>query len=732
MSVLSKIRSRAGLLVAVIGIALFAFILGDIFTSGRSVFSAKETNVGVIGGEEVSIMEFEKKVQEQLETMKKNNPNQPIDEAKTDQVVQTTWNQTINEKIFNREFAKVGVSVTGDELTDQMEGKDPNPVMNQYFSDQKTGQIIPQYARPDGKLNVKEVRKYVAGMNEEAEKSWVMLEKYVRETRKQAKYMNLIKKGLYVTTAQAKHDSADASSIYSIRYIAKKFNTAPDSTIQVTDADLLTWYNAHQYRFKVKEPVRSIEFVNFEITPTRKDINELKGDMNNMVAEFKTKTGKDDSAFVQGESDTRNYATKLLKRSQLTAGLDTVFPEAEAGTVVGPVQEGNKMMLYKLISKETSSDSAKVRHILIGYKSPSSRDSTVRRTKAEAKLRADSVLALIKSKKKKMEDLVETYTDDGGSKNPATKEGEMGYHGIYGWYTNETGFAPAFKEFGLNGKKGDVAIVETEFGYHIMEILDKTRESPKYKVVSIERQVQPSKATIDSVYLKANTFAGKNTTSELFAAAVVKDGLNKRMASDIHPTDHAINGLESPKELVRWVFADERKKGDVSQPFQLGERFVVASLTAVKEKGIADLASVKDKVEQEVKKEKKAEKFIELFTKEGAGVTKIEDLAAKLREPAQVADNVNFANSFIPGVGQEYDLIGFLTGAKEGSISKPIKGNNGVYVVSVQKIAKNPATPDSKTLKKQNMASLQSRVDQDMFEALKENAGIKDNRAKFF
>ena len=263
-------------------------------------------------------------------------------------------------------------------------------------------------------------------------------------------------------------------------------------------------------------------------------------------------------------------------------------------------------------------------------------------------------------------------------------------------------------------------------------MLDKTKDSPKYKIVSIERQIQPSKATIDSVYLKANTFAGKNTTTELFEQAVAKEGMNMRKASDIHPADHTISGLESPKDLIRWVYADDRKKGEVSQPFQLGERFVVATLTSIKEKGIADLADVKDKVETEVKKQKKAEKFIELFSKASAGISRIDDLAAKMREPAQMADNLNFSNSFIPGVGQEYDLIGFLVGAKEGMISKPIQGNSGVYVVEIVKTAKNNNGTDSKSLKKQNMTSLQTRVDQDVFEALKENAGIKDNRAKFF
>jgi peptidyl-prolyl cis-trans isomerase D len=732
MSVLSKIRGRAGLLVAIIGIALFAFILGDIFTSGRSMFSSRETNVGVIAGEDVSINDFSRKVEDEIEQMKKNNPNQPVDETKTDQVVQNLWQQTINEKVLNREYDKVGITVSTPELRDQMTGNDHNPIMEQYFTDQQTRKIVRQYATPDGRLDMNEVRKYVSKMNDAAEKSWVLVEKYVREGRKQIKYNNLIKKGLYVTRAQAKRDSADAASTYSIKYIAKKYATEPDSTTRVTDAELQTWYNAHQYKFKVKEATRGIEYVAFPIAPSKKDISDMKAEVKGLAEEFKNHKGKEDSAFVLGQSDSRTYVTRYVKKGSLSPEIDSIVAQGVPGTVVGPVEEGTKLVLYKVLGSKHSSDSAKVRHILIGYKSPSARDTTIHRTKEQAKLRADSVLAMIKSKKKKMEDLVAVYTDDPGSKNPATKEGEMGYKGIYGWFTNETGFAPAFKEAGLTGKKGDISIVETEFGYHIIEVLDKTKESDKAEIVTIERNEEPSKSTIDSIYLQANTFAGKNTNTELFEKAVVKEGMNKLLASDIKSTDRTIRGLESPKELVRWMFAEERKKGEVSQPYQLGERFVVALLSSVKEPGIAPLEEVKDKVEPEVKKEKKAEKFIAMLSKASAGAAKIEDVSAKLNEPAQSAENLSFNNSFIPGLGQENEVVGVVTASKAGTISKPIMGSAGVFVVSVEKITKTNSTMDSKSTRKQSETALQSRVDAEVFEALKDNAHIKDNRAKFY
>ncbi len=729
MSVLSRIRSRAGLLVAVIGIALFAFILGDIFTSGRSMFTSRETNVGVIAGEEISIVDFQRKVQEQLNQMKESNPNAQIDEASTDQVVQQLWNQTVSEKIFFREFDRVGISVSADELTDRMVGKDPDPVMNQYFQDPQTHQIRRDFATPDGRLNMALVRKYVSGLTDKDEKYWVQLEKYIRDNRRQVKYMNLIKKGLYITTAQARQDSADAAIIYNIKYVSKKYNTASDSAIQVTDAELLTWYNAHQYKYKIKEATRGIEFVTFDIKPSAKDIDDMKTDLKGLVAEFKTKTGKEDSAFVQAESDSRRYNIEYHKKGTLPASVDSMVSISSAGTVLGPVEDNGKLTLYKVLGTQVSSDSAKVRHLLVGYKGPATRDSTIHRTKEQAKLRADSLFNLVKTKKKKLEDLIDQFSDDGGKKAP---EGKEGHGGIYGWFTQESQLVPEFKKAGLTGKKGEITVVETAFGYHIIEVLDKTKESEKNMVVTIERQEQASKATIDSVYLKANTFAGKNVTTEQFEKAVAKEGMNKRVAAEIHATDRTINGLDAPKELVRWVYADDRKKNEVSQPFQLGERFVIATLISMKEKGIAPLEEVKDRVTAEVKKQKKAEKFMDEMAKASAGVSKIDDLASKMREPAQTADNVNFSNSFIPGIGQEQGLIGDVVCAKPDMISKPVQGNSAVYVFTVVKSAPVGMTPDVKTMKKSKLQNLQSTVDSEVFDVLKENADIKDNRAKFF
>jgi peptidyl-prolyl cis-trans isomerase D len=729
MSALSRIRSRAGLLVAVIGIALFAFILGDIFTSGRSIFTGRETNLGVVGGKEIPFLDFDKKIDDQLEQIKKGNPNAPPpDETKKDQLVQSTWQQTVNEMIYNKEFDKIGITVSSDELTDQMLGKEPNAAMSQFFSDQQTGQILRQYARPDGRLNVIEVRKYVANMNEEAEKNWVFLEKYIRETRKQAKYMNLIKKGLYITNAQARHDSIDASESFNIRYVAKKFNTPGDTTtVAITDADRLNWYNAHQYKFKVKEASRSIEYVTFDITPSRDDIEKRKKEMNGLVDEFKTKKDREDTAFVASESDTRNYTTRYVKKGALAPSVDSIIQMGNAGTVIGPVEERDRLVLYKVLGTRIASDSAKVRHLLIAYKGSARADSSIRRTKEQAKHLADSLLTLVKSKKKKLEELVPKYTDDPGSKD--TPDGKPGNRGDYGWMTDESGFVQAFKDAGMKGKKGDISVVETEFGFHVIEVIDKTKDTRKVQIVTIERQEVPSKATIDSVYLMANTFAGKNTSSDLFEKAVVKEGRNKLIAKDLKAIDRSIRGLESPKELIRWMFADERKKGDVSQPFQLGERFVIASLTSVKEKGTAPMEEVKDQVDMEVKKQKKADKYIAQFN--AAGASKIEDLAAKMREPAQNAENLNFNNSFIPGLGQENEVVGVVTAMKENVLSKPIQGTNAVFVVVVDKMNKQ-SMPDARNLKKQNLAMLQGRVMAEVEDALKENANIKDNRAKFY
>lgn len=709
MTVLAKIRNRAGLLVTIIGVALLVFILQSALESGNFFFGNSDRNVGEIAGKSIAYEEFNSKVQEAIEARKKSSGQSTIDEATTDQIVQQIWNQTLGEMILNKEYEKLGIAISEDELYDLMLGKNPHAYIKQYFTDQKTGGILTMFANPQtGELYMSKVLEYTKQMNEEQEGSWVMLENAIKQARIVEKYNNLVKKGLYITTSQAKDDYFAQNKSFNISYVVKKYASLPDTAVTVDENDIKNYYNEHSNEFK-QETSRKIEYIAFDVLPSGEDTAEIKTDINRVANEFKTKTAAEDSAFVIAESDSRNFDTRFSKKGTLSLQIDTIMFNSPIGTVVGPYLENNSFKIAKLISIKAMPDSVKARHILI---------KIVDGDTATAMRKVDSLKKMITPKN--FADIALKNSEDVGS---AIKGGDLG------WFT-EGAMVPPFNDACFNGKKGDMPVVQSQFGVHLIEILDKGVASTRVQVATIDKAILPSAKTLQSVYGKAAEFSGKNNTADLFDKAVIAENLNKRVADNIAEGSKTIPGIESPKELVRWLY--EAKKGDVSSAFELGNKFVIAHLVEIKEKGIAPLEQVKDEIEVKAKQEKKAENFIAQFNTSLTGVSVLDAFSKKVNIPVEKMENLTFSSSTIQNIGQEAEVTGTIVTLKKNSLSKPIKGKSGVFVVSVDAIKEAPVTKDYSATKMQSGSGLQSRVDYEVFNALKENAKVIDLRWKFY
>ena len=453
--------------------------------------------------------------------------------------------------------------------------------------------------------------------------------------------------------------------------------------------------------------------------------------IKSVTANFKTIKPAEDSTFVITESDDRMFDMSFHGKGTLSPQIDSTMFNSEVATVVGPYNENGILKVSKLIAIKKSADSAKVRHILIAYKGSGASES-VTRTKAQAKTMADSLQGLIK-KGAKFTDLVEKFSDDGGKKMPPNKkEGEyyLGKGGDYGWLNPNSQFVEPFKNAALFGKKGDIVVVESQFGYHIIEVLDSKGSQKKVQVATIERKLEPSSKTLQTVFVKASEFAGTNKTNELFQKAVVDGKLNKRVVDNIKENDKTIAGVESPRTLIRWAY--DNKKGTVSEPLQFGNKYIVAALTDIKEKGVAELERVKDDVKAKVIKEKKAEMLTNDFNTAMTGGIQIDALAAKLNLTATQAQNINFNTNAIPEQGNQPAVIGVVTASKAKTISKPIAGRDGVFVVSIESRTDASAQKDYKAQQTAAMAQLTPRVDYEVYDALKLNAKIVDHLVKFY
>ncbi|MGZ3930427.1 MAG: peptidylprolyl isomerase, partial [Bacteroidia bacterium] len=227
----------------------------------------------------------------------------------------------------------------------------------------------------------------------------------------------------------------------------------------------------------------------------------------------------------------------------------------------------------------------------------------------------------------------------------------------------------------------------------------------------------------------ANEFGGQNNTAELFNKAIDVQKLNKRLAENIKESDRALPGLEGTKELVRWVYS--AKKGEVSPVFEFKDKFIVANLTGIREKGTLPLEEVKEEVIAKARREKKAEDYVKEFQAKAAGSSSVVDVASKLGLQVEKQDNLTFAAFNVAGIGREDALIGTAAAMKQGAISKPIIGENGVFVVNVSAINSPPDPADYKNVKMQTEQGLAGRADYEVFNALKDKANIEDHKSRF-
>lgn len=730
MSVLESLRKRSGLLVAFVGIALLAFVLMGLFQRDSSLFGRGENEIGEIAGKSIDLKEFKAKVDETAEMQKRNNNKASLDQNEMDNIVQQVWNQMINEQVLNKEYEKLGIAVSDEELYDLMVDH-PHQALIRNLSDPQTGKVAPMFAdEKTGEVSPAKIRQFTQSMTDEQEKQWAQLENYIRQIRTVEKYNNAIKKGLYVTKAVAKSNYIAQNTNSDIKYVVKNYNTIVDSTIKPTDAELNEYYKSHQNEFK-QETSRKIDYVAFNITASPEDIEETRKEMNSIAEEFKTKKADEDSSYVVSQAGSRYYDMSFHTKGTLSPEIDTTMFKSEVGTVVGPYMENGSFVIAKLVASKTAADSAKVRHILIAYEG-SGASADVKRTKEQAKKEADSLLTVLKKERNRFVEFVDKYSDDNGKKMPPNKKEEEDYPGKggdYGWMNANSGFVEPFKNAGLDGKKGDISVVESQFGYHIIEVLDAKGAQKKVQVATIDRKIEPSSKTMQAIYSQANEFAGKNTTEELFQKAVTEQKLNKRIADNIKENDRNIAGIESPRPLIKWVY--ENKKGKVSEPMQFGDKYIVAVITEVREKGIAPMELVKDDLTAKVIKQKKGEQFTKEFETALAGNATVDVLSTKMGVPLLEAKGINFSTNALPNSSNEPVVIGIVTAQKAQTTTKPIVGKEGVYVVTVVSKTDAPAQKDYLAQQKGAIVEAQARVDYEVYNALKENANIKEHFVKF-
>ncbi|MDZ7737571.1 MAG: peptidylprolyl isomerase [Bacteroidales bacterium] len=706
MSVLQTLRERAGVLLAVvIGVSLVFFILGDFLGGGSGQKRQMQDNeIGKIGGEPVTYQEYDKRLQNLVEIYKMSGTSN-ITEEMTESMREDIWNKIITEEVLGEEFRELGLDVSAEEVESMVLGDEPHPIVQQLFANRETGVLDKSFL-----VNFLKSTEY----DPQARSYWLFFENEIVNEKINTKFNNLIAKGLYVTSKQAEFESDINSNTVDFSFVMRQYSTVPDSSIIITKSDLEKYYRNNKENYS-QEPRRSMEYLEFPVEPSAEDIKNTEEGIIELIDEFRTTESP--VQFINLSSDNR-HTVVYRPIEEVPEAIRDFVAEENTEAVFGPYLEGKTYKIARLIDVDYRPDSVHVRHLLLS--------ANAYRNSAMAKSEADSILQLIKSGES-FEALAMELSDDQGS-------AQLG--GDLGWF-EEGMMITSFNNACFEGNTGDLDIVETEFGYHIFEILDQSGRTKKYHTGIIERAIEPSSKTYNTVFAEARKFAANNNSYTRFNQTVADEGINKKLASDIAPEQKEIPGLENPRVLIMALFDAEANSiilDNSQQPiFELGDKFVIAYCTDIKEKGYASLKDVESEVRYAVMQDKKAEKITENMNKETAGLDNIEDIASSLGLRINEATNINFNSFSIPSAGVEPAVIASAASvSEEGVIDNPVKGNNGVFIISVNNIRPNEQAPDPEMLRNRLSSTYAARASFEVFEALKEKSNIVDKRYKFY
>ena len=702
MAIIGSIQKHSKIVIVIIGFALLAFVVGS-FTGKNH----QNTNyVGEINGDKIRGTDFNNKVDEASEMRKQMSGRTNVPAAESFSIRESVWNQMVSELIMQKQYDQLGIEVSKDEMDDMITGKNPHQYIVQNFTDPKTGKFDP-----------KQVKQFVDNLDkvDPAMRSrFLMIEKQIKDSRLAEKYQNLIANAFYVPKAFAKKEYLARNEHVSLSTIGVRYETVPDAQVKLTDEDYQKYYDENKNRFE-QEASRDIDYVVYDVKPSVEDMKAINSDVEKTYAEFQTE--KDIPNFVNTNSDIR-YDSTWMKKGTLPVRLDSLAFTGAPGTFIAPFIENNMYTMAKIMGEQSRPDSLKASHVLITFEGS---QAGGKRTKEAAKKLADSLLGVAKKDPKKMPLLAMKYSDDPSAK---TNVGDMG------WFADGT-MVPSFNNACVNGKVGDVVLVESQFGYHVINITGKTAPVKKVRLAIVARKVEAGNETFAKSYSDASSFAGENTTTEAFEKGITAKGLNKRTMERIRPNDGQLPGIENAREVIRWAFNKKSEKGNVSQVFDCTGKYVVATLKMIREKGIAPLDQIKNDIKTLVMREKKAEVIMAKLDKVAAGKD-FGQMAQTLGAKIDTIQNITFASPNLPFYGREPAAVGTAFGMKKDQISKPVKGETACFLIKIDEVS--PAAPavNYDNEKSVLVNNFRSRVYREVYQTILDKTKIVDNRVTFY
>ncbi|MCK7588996.1 SurA N-terminal domain-containing protein [Subsaxibacter sp. CAU 1640] len=715
MAVLNKIRQRSVFLIAIIALALFAFVLSDLFRNSTA-FSGSQDVIATIEGEDIhreSFMSQVEMVQRQM------GPN-----GTSTQAMNRVWDQEVRKVVLQKQFEELGLSVEKDQMRE---------LLKQNLAS------IPDFSNEAGVFDENKLNEFIANLKAISPEraplgnsminysDWVESENSIAVSGQQQTYFNMIKAGISSTLGEAQVEYNLENETVDLQYVQVPYSTISDSLVNISKSEISDYIDKHKKKFEV-EASRDINFVEFKEVASLEDEDEINKNvvsmmndrveyndvskLNDTVLGFKN--AKDIETFINTYSDVKYNDAFVKKESFPTTIQDSLF-KLGVGEYYGPYKDGGMYKMTKIVAEKNLPDSVKARHILIPFLGSRSATEETIQTEEQAKATADSLLKVIKADRKKFVSLLDFSAD----KVSNEKEG------VLDWYAYNA-MVPAFRDYTFENKTGDLGVVKSDFGFHVIEILGQKGESKLIKVATLGQKIEASERTIDAAFNNVSNFEIAIQDKDFQEVAKEKD-LAVKPVNGMKELDENIPGLGSQRPIVRWAFEDGTKVGDTKRFSIPGGGYVVVQLSGINKKGLMSVEAASATVIPEIRKEKKAK-----MIREKIKGTTVEEIAKNQNVATTNASAVNMKNPTLSGAGLEPKVVGAAFGLKVGESTGLIDGDKGVYKVKVTNKTEAPKLDNYQAVANRLTTARVNEAQTKVYNALKEAADIEDHRAKFY
>ncbi len=709
MATLQKIRDKGTLLVIVIGVALLAFVLGDLLTSGTTLFGRAQDKAFVVNGEVISTKDYADKITEFEEFQKMVSGQSSLDENTSAQIREAVYQQMVRQRLLENQTGKLGLSVSKEEINDLVHGEFISPVLQQlpFFVDPQTG-MFSRSALVDflNTINMPSPNPEEQSIVNQYKSLWLFIEEMVRTQRLEEKYISLLSGAVITNDAEAKSNFELTQQNADMAYVVQNYFTIPDTVVTVTEKEIKAYYDKHKDDYRLEAPLVKLSYFTKQILPSDEDYAEVEAESRVAFTELQN---SQNPATVVADYSQVPYRDVFMSEQMLTPDQIEFVRSAAINELYGPEREGDSYQIVKLIDKTIAPDSVHFRMMSIPSGSMVGQDSIVTRF-------TDSLYNVIREG--------QSFADVANSLNPSSNGGDVGW----AREIDLASFGSEMVETVFNSPVGELVKLSLPGQQVIVQIEERTRPVNKYKVAIIDMPVIASEKTSNNIDNELNQFVSTPEVGSKFNELASEKGYMVMPNITVSANEFTLAQIPGSRQVITWA-AREKKPGSVKK-FDLTNQRVIARVDQVIPAGTAPLSEVASGIRSQLLNEKKAEKIIADL--KGQNLTTIDAYAEAMNSRTDTVRFVNFNTENITGLGYEPVMNALSAFAPLNSVQGPIKGNMGVYVAQVTNRTQGTESYDADAEKNSMMNEKAYRLQMQSVEILKEKLGVEDNRFRFF